>query len=64
MTRVYRAGLIVLGLLSLVELTGPLTRIVWLLVGSGSGYANVRVTTKPFMSRWKAASDAKPVFEK
>ena len=25
MTRVYRAGLIVLGLLSLVELTGPLT---------------------------------------
>ena len=61
MTRVYRAGLIVLGLLSLVELSGPLTTdgqhppMTIALIGAGLGLISILLVILAWRGRAAAA---------
>jgi hypothetical protein len=61
MTRLYRAGLIVLGLLSLVELAGPLTTdgqhppMVIALIGAGLGLISIVLVILAWPGRMSAA---------
>ncbi len=61
MTRVYRAGLIVLGLLSLVELSGPLTTdgqhppMTIALIGAGLGLISIILVILAWRGRAAAA---------